>query len=103
MNQLKVSAKSPNEKIKMTLPTTPQTLGAEDMQVHPTKVEVKDLGLFYGKFQAIGNINMTIQENQGHCDYWPIRLWKVDCAALLQSHERPGAWCESGWRSADRR
>jgi phosphate transport system ATP-binding protein len=30
----------------------------------PIKVEVKDLALYYGKFQAIGNVNMSIQSNK---------------------------------------
>jgi phosphate transport system ATP-binding protein len=32
--------------------------------VNPTKVEVKDLELFYGKFKAIGDINMSLQANK---------------------------------------
>src|SRR5512142_3276531 len=30
----------------------------------PIKVETKDLGLFYGKFQAIGDVNMSLQANK---------------------------------------
>ncbi len=57
-------SRPPIEKIHTAVPVVSQTLGEEPESSHPIKVETKDLGLFYGKFQAVGNINMSVKANQ---------------------------------------
>jgi len=64
MNSIQVSSRSSSEKTKPPVPSVSQVLVDEKEDQHPIKVETKDLGLFYGKFQAVGNINMAIQANQ---------------------------------------
>ncbi len=44
--------------------TQGQPLDGAESQETKIKVETRDLGLFYGKFQAIGDINMSIQSNK---------------------------------------
>jgi len=38
--------------------------GDAALETSPTKVETKDLGIFYGKFQAVGDVSMQIQSNR---------------------------------------
>ncbi len=52
------------QKVRATLPAAHfPTVQAPENPL-PIKMETKDLGLFYGKFQAVGNINMSIKANQ---------------------------------------
>jgi phosphate transport system ATP-binding protein len=69
MNSSQVSAKdtpvTPTPgKTKPPVPTVSQVLSPEKDDQYPIKVETKDLGLFYGKFQAVGNISMAVKANQ---------------------------------------
>jgi phosphate transport system ATP-binding protein len=64
MNSIQVSSRSSSEKARPPVPTVTQSLGPESEDHSPVKVETKDLGLFYGKFQAVGNIGMAIKANQ---------------------------------------
>ncbi len=64
MSSLQISPRSAAEKTRAPIPSISQVLPAEKEDQSPVKVETKDLGLFYGKFQAIGNINMAIKANQ---------------------------------------
>ncbi len=52
------------EKARPPVPTVTQMHVAEKEEPIPVKVETKGLGLFYGKFQAVGNIDMAIKANQ---------------------------------------
>ncbi len=52
------------EKAKPPVPSVTQVLAQEKEGDHPVKVEARNLGLLYGKFQAVGNINMAIQANR---------------------------------------
>ena len=50
------------------------------------KAEVEDLNFFYGKLQALKNINMVFQRESGDRHHWPIRLRKVNscCVASIE-------------------
>ncbi len=52
------------EKTRPPVPAVTQVHVAGKEEPNPVKVETKDLGLFYGKFQAVGNIDMAIRANQ---------------------------------------
>ena len=64
MNSAKISSQSSSEKAKAPVPTVSQVLAQETEDKNPVKVETKDLGLQYGKFQAVGNISMAIKANR---------------------------------------
>lgn len=64
MEATRMTTRIPSDKAKITLQTATQTLGADFQDTNPTMVEVKDLGIFYGKFQAVGNVNMSIRANR---------------------------------------
>jgi phosphate transport system ATP-binding protein len=64
MDSMHDSRQTSPEKAKPPVPSVSQVLGSENEDDHPVKVETKDLGLFYGKFQAVGDINMSIKANR---------------------------------------
>jgi len=48
----------------------------------PGKIQVRDLNFYYGKFHALKNINLDIEE-PGHGIYRSVRLWKIHAAAYF--------------------
>jgi phosphate transport system ATP-binding protein len=64
MSSLQVTPGVTTNKARPPVPSITQVLSAEKEDQSPTKVEAKDLGLFYGKFQAIGKVDMAIRANQ---------------------------------------
>ncbi len=64
MDSTQTTSRPLPEKAKAPIPSVAQVLGPEKEDNSPVKVETKDLGLHYGKFQAVGNINMAIKANQ---------------------------------------
>ncbi|RPJ51893.1 MAG: phosphate ABC transporter ATP-binding protein [Chloroflexi bacterium] len=64
MNSHQISSQPPAEKKHVPIPAVSRAQTPETDGQHPIKVKTQDLGLYYGKFQAVGNINMAIQANQ---------------------------------------
>ena len=42
------------------------------------EISVKNLNLWFGKFQALKNISIDIPKESGDGAYWPFRVWKID-------------------------
>ena len=51
-------------------------------------IDVTDLNLYYGKFLAVKDVNVTIQPQQGHGADRVLGLRQVDVPALAQPHAR---------------
>jgi phosphate transport system ATP-binding protein len=64
MESIPSSSKASPEKTRLSGPPAVQTFRPEALEDAPVKVETKSLGLFYGKFQAVGDISMAIQANR---------------------------------------
>ncbi len=69
MNSIQTSSRSSAEparaeKARPPVPTVIQMHVDEKEDQNPVKVETKNLGLFYGKFEAVGDIDMAIKANQ---------------------------------------
>src|SRR5512133_1827481 len=64
MDSTQISPRPSSEKVKAPVPSVFQTVGEEQAEQGEIKVETKDLGILYGKFQAVGGVNMTIRANQ---------------------------------------
>jgi len=65
MEKLDLTASAPAQQTSMVrLATQGQPMDGSDHKEAVIKVETKNLGLFYGKFQAIGGIDMSIQANK---------------------------------------
>lgn len=64
MEITRMTSRTPADRTKINLQPLSQTLGEESEDTNPVKVEVKDLGIFYGKFQAVGNVNLSIRANR---------------------------------------
>ena len=64
MDTMHPPSRSPVEMVRTAVPPVTHTLGVKQESTNPIKVETKDLGLFYGKFQAIGDVNMSLQANK---------------------------------------
>jgi phosphate transport system ATP-binding protein len=65
MNSAQVPSRPAVEKLKAPIPTVTQGVVAQEKEGQtPVMVETHDLGLLYGKFQAVGNINMAVRANQ---------------------------------------
>ncbi|VFS78541.1 phosphate ABC transporter ATP-binding protein [Salmonella enterica subsp. enterica] len=45
------------------------------VETAPSKIQVRDLNFYYGKFHALKNINLDIGEESGNGIYRAIRLW----------------------------
>jgi phosphate transport system ATP-binding protein len=45
-----------------------------------SKISVRDLNFYYGKFHALKGINLEIEKN---CVYWAIGLRQIDIAQNL--------------------
>ncbi len=54
------------------------------------KMEVKDLNLFYGDFQALKHVSISMPEKEITAFIGPLRLRKIHPAENTQPHERPG-------------
>ena len=70
-----------------------------------SKLSVRNLNFFYGKFHALKNVNMELPGEQGHRLYRPLWLWQVDpvaapstaCSSCIQSSARrpdPAGWSD---------
>jgi phosphate transport system ATP-binding protein len=64
MSSTQIPSKPAAEKAKAPVPAVFQSVGVEKEEQSEIKVETHDLGLYYGKFQAVGNINMAVQANK---------------------------------------
>jgi ABC-type arginine transport system ATPase subunit len=53
------------------------------------KIDAKHVNFFYGDFQALKDISMTIEEKS-------VRLWQVHLPPSVQPHERPHSRLSSG-------
>ena len=49
----------------------------ENSQVLKNAIEIKNLNFFYGKFQALKNVNLNIAEKKNYCFYRTYGLWKI--------------------------
>ncbi len=65
MEKLDLTAGAPAQQNSMVrLATQGQPLDGSEAKTNRIKVETRNLGLFYGKFQAVGGIDMSIQANK---------------------------------------
>lgn len=64
MNNAPTTPESQPGKIRTSVPTVMQSLGEDGESQNPIRVQTRDLALYYGKFKAIGGIDMDIQANQ---------------------------------------
>jgi phosphate transport system ATP-binding protein len=64
MASFQLSSQSEAGKTRSQIPSVSQVLPADKEDLSPIKVETKDLGLLYGNFRAIGNVDMSIKQNQ---------------------------------------
>ncbi len=60
-----------------------------DLADETVAIEVPGLNLFYGDKQALFDIALNIPKQKVTSF---IRLWQINVATQLQSHERPGRW-----------
>lgn len=44
------------------------------VETAPSKIQVRNLNFYYGKFHALKNINLDIAKNQGYGVYRAVRL-----------------------------
>jgi phosphate transport system ATP-binding protein len=64
MNSSQVTSQQSIGEKTAPIPTVSRVGITEKEFQYPIKVETKELGLYYGKFQAIGNINLAVKSNQ---------------------------------------
>ncbi len=55
---------APSDNASPSIPSALQVLALEEKENNPIKMETKDLALFYGKFQAVGDISMEVRANR---------------------------------------
>lgn len=60
------------------------------------KIDAKHVNFFYGDFQALKDISMTIEEKSVVAFMEPVRLWQVHLPPSVQPHERPHSRLSSG-------
>lgn len=60
------------------------------------KIDAKHVNFFYGDFQALKDISMTIEEKSVGGFHRPVRLWQVHLPPSVQPHERPHSRLSSG-------
>ena len=70
----------------VTAASAPRTPNAPDAT---TLVDIEHLDFFYGQTQALNDINLKIDDQQGDRVHRSFRLRQVDVAALHQPDERP--------------
>ena len=51
------------------------------------KMEVKDLNLFYGDFQALKHVSISMPEKEITAFIGPLRLWKIHPAEDIEPDE----------------
>ena len=54
---------------------------------------VEHLDAWYGRKQALFDINLSVEPQDGHCDDRAFGVWQVYLRPLSQSHARGGARC----------
>lgn len=59
------------------------------------KIDAKHVNFFYGDFQALKDISMTIEE-KSVVAFIGVRLWQVHLPPSVQPHERPHSRLSSG-------
>lgn len=59
-----MTTRTPTDRAKINLQTISQAIGSEAEDTNPVKVEVKDLGIYYGNFHAVGDVSMSIRANR---------------------------------------
>ncbi len=64
MNTMNINPQPPVEKLRSLAGVISHSLDVDPGSSRPLKMETRDLGLFYGAFQAVGNIDMRIRANQ---------------------------------------
>jgi phosphate transport system ATP-binding protein len=64
MNASPIPPQPSPEKARQPIPAAARPLAQAQAADTPVKVEARDLGLYYGRYQAVGDIDMAVRANQ---------------------------------------